>query len=401
MDASTSGDGTRLPLAGIRVLEVGNYASAPYGGYLLVLLGAEVVKIEPPQTGDPMRGWGSGGSEVSFFFRMCNAGKSSVAVDLKNTDGVALVRSLLPGFDVMLTNLKKESLAKLGLSGQECLAVNDRLVHVAITGLGSDGPLAGRPTFDSIAQALSGLLGLYLESGQVPSSLPAVADLTGGLVAAAGVMAGLTSRGLTGKGMVVETSLLEALCTVLSSAHVHASHTAGASGLRRAAGAQMFQLTTADDRRIAIHLSTSQRFFSNLAKAAAPYLLQDERFATYQRRVENFDALGAALQDVFETRTCAEWEALLQGADLPFAQIYSMAEAPDQPQIRELGLYQTDALGRTDLFRGPWRFDGVRPAADPSLPAVGEDNDAVLADILSPGDLERLRRNGVISEENR
>jgi crotonobetainyl-CoA:carnitine CoA-transferase CaiB-like acyl-CoA transferase len=399
VSASTADGGARLPLTGIRVLEVGNYAAAPYGGYLLSLLGAEVIKIEPPGTGDPMRGWGSSGSaEVSFFFRMCNAGKRSVAVNLKDADGVALVKSLLPGFDVMLTNLKKESLAKLGLSGEECLAVNSRLVHVAITGLGADGPLAGRPTFDSIAQALSGFLGLYLESGQVPSGLPAIGDLTGGLVVAAGVMAGLTSRGLTGQGMVVETSLLESLCAVLSSAHVHASHTAGADGLRRSAGAQMFQLKTADDRRIAIHLSTSQGFFANLAEAAAPHLLQDERFATYQRRVANFDALTQALQQVFVTRTSAEWEEALRGAGLPYGQIYSMAEAPSQPQIRELGLYDTDEQGRTDLFRGPWRFDGERPAADPHLPGVGEDNDAVLADVLRPQDMARLRERGVISE---
>jgi formyl-CoA transferase len=398
-DETAPANAARRPLQGIRVLEVGNYAAAPYGGYLLGLLGAEVVKIEPPRTGDPMRGWGgSGAGEVSFFFRMCNAGKESVALDLKDAEGVEVVKALLPGFDVMLTNLKKETLAKLGLSGEDCLAVNPRLVHLTVTGLGSDGPVSGRPTFDSIAQAMAGQLGLYMDAGSVPSSLPAVADLSGGLVAAAGAMAGLASRAISGRGLIVETSLLESLCALLSSAHIHASKAAGDGGLRRSAGAQMFQLSTADDRRIAIHLSTSQRFFANLVGVAAPALLDDARFATYPQRVENYDLLAAELQRAFATRTADEWESALGAVELPFAQVYTLAEAARQPQVQALALYEDDAEGRTDLFRGPWRFDGARPVPDPRLPAVGEHNTVVLSDILTADDLARLRARGVVTE---
>jgi len=400
METPTTDAAAALPLTGVRVLEIGNHAAAPYAGYLLGVLGAEVVKVEP-RTGDPMRGWGAGpDGEVSFFFRLCNAGKSSVAVDIKAPSGAALVKALIPGFDVLITNLKTETLGKLGLSGQECLAINERLVHLVVTGLGSDGPMAGRPAFDSIAQAASGFLSVYLEDGHVPSELPAIADLSAGLVGAAGVLAGLTSRGITGKGMVVETSLLEALCAMLASAHIHASHTTGPRRLRRAAGAQMFQLETADSRQIAIHLSTSGAFWVNLAEAVGPELLKDERFATYQLRVEHFDELTDQLQQRFAERSCEDWEKTLDGVGIPFARIYSMEEAAVQPQVQQMELYDYDEHGRAVHFRGPWRFGGERPPANGHLPRVGED-DTLLSEVLSAEDYARLREQGVIGEEPR
>jgi crotonobetainyl-CoA:carnitine CoA-transferase CaiB-like acyl-CoA transferase len=400
METPTTDAATAQPLAGVRVLEIGNHAAAPYAGYLLGLLGAEVVKVEP-LTGDPMRAWGAGpDADVSFFFRLCNAGKSSVAVDIKAPSGAALVKALIPGFDVVITNLKTETLAKLGLSGSECLAINDRLVHLVVSGLGANGPMAGRPAFDSVAQAASGFLSVYFENGHVPSELPAIADLSAGLVGAAGVLAGLTSRGITGKGMIVETSLLEALCAMLASAHIHASHTTGPRRLRRAAGAQMFQLETADDHRVAIHLSTSTAFWVKLAEAVGPELLNDDRFATYALRVENFDALTDQLQQRFVERNCDDWEKTLDDADIPFAPIYSMEDAAVQPQVQQLELYDYDDQGRAVHFRGPWLFDGERPQANGHLPTVGED-DTLFSEVLSAEDYARLREEGVIGKESR
>jgi crotonobetainyl-CoA:carnitine CoA-transferase CaiB-like acyl-CoA transferase len=390
--------GTPLPLAKIRVLELSSYAAGPYAGYLLGTLGAEVVKVEP-RTGDPMRGWGgSSDGPVSFFFRLCNSGKASVAVDLKQPRGAEAIQALLPRFDVVVTNLPEDLLEKAGLTGPKCLALNERLVYVGMTGLGSAGPIAGRPTFDTIAQSLAGLMSLFMENGPVPSSLPAMADMAGGVGGAAGALVGLASRGITGRGMIVETSLLESMTAVLASGHVHASFVESA-GRSRSASSLMFQLAAADGRVIAVHVSTSEKFWRKLAEALGrPELITDERFSTYQQRVSNFDELCAVLGQVFATRSGAEWETALQRANLPFAPVYSMKEAPQQPQVQALELYAYDDEGRSVLFRGPWRFDGERPPARDWVPRLGADTAAVLGEVLTAEEIARLQADGIVTE---
>jgi crotonobetainyl-CoA:carnitine CoA-transferase CaiB-like acyl-CoA transferase len=389
------------PLDGVRVLELTHYAVGPYAGFLLGVLGADVVKIENPTGGDPLRGWGGEmveSGDPSLFFRACNSGKASVALSISGAGGAEAVKALLSKFDVFITNLNAEVLERNGLSGRDCLAVNPELIYVAVTGFGSKGPLAQRPAFDTIAQAITGLLDVYMSTGPVPDNAPAIADLTGGLTAAAGAMAGLISRQRTGHGMVIETSLLESMVTILAGSQIN-TNVPDASSQSRSAKSQMFQPRTADDRYLAIHLSTSDKYWNRLVAALdLPDLGTDPRFLTYQSRAANYSDLVDILGVCFARNSSDEWEARLAEANIPFAKVVTLNESMTHPQVAALELFEYDDVGRGVLFRGPWQINGERPAVVDHVAALGADSVSVLSEVLTAPEIVELRAAGVVRD---
>jgi crotonobetainyl-CoA:carnitine CoA-transferase CaiB-like acyl-CoA transferase len=263
------------PLQGIRILEIGGYISAPYATSLLCALGAEVVKIERPGGGDEFRRHQNTGS---IFWVQYNAGKRSLAVDLKKPEGVALVKALLPRFDVVMENMRPGKMAVLGLSQAECVAIRPDLVYSSVTGFGSGGPLEQRPAYDTIGQAVGGLYSILSNSGQAQLAGTCLADLITGLTNAAGVLAALVGRARTGEGQYVETSLMEAVSTVTIDAltQYYEDEKLDPSRQSRHPQAQNFVLKTATGEDIAIHLSSSQKFWHAMTEAMErPELAQD------------------------------------------------------------------------------------------------------------------------------
>ena len=390
-------DDPHLPLAGIRVLELASVIAGPYAGSLLRNLGAEIVKVEPLQGGDPIRLWTS--PRGPAVFNQINAGKQSIAVNLSSPKGQEVVRELLPTFDVLVHNLRPQRAEELGLTGRDCLSVHPPLVYVALSGFGGVGPLGDRPGYDGIGQAFGGLTGLITPLGDRPRIGPAFADLTAGLVCMAAVLIGLFARERSGEGQIIETSLIEAVVALIADQFAHQQASGAAQDFdRRARRSQIFSLGTKDDRFVLVHVSTSEKFFRSMLVAfGREELATDHRFDAYEKRVDNYDELLAEIEMTSRQEMLAHWESALASADVPFSPVLTIDDVLSHPQFDALQLFSAiEKHSGIKLTGVPWRFDGVRPAESMSAPLLGEHTEAVLSDVLSHQEVERLREEGVI-----
>ncbi|WAM19699.1 CaiB/BaiF CoA transferase family protein [Rhodococcus sp. JS3073] len=382
------------PLQHIRILEIGGYIAAPYSTSILCALGAEVVKVEKPQGGDDFR---RDLDHRSPYFVQYNAGKKSIAVDVKRPEGVDLVRALLPKFDVLIENIRPGKLAALGLGPGPCRDVNPDLVYTSVTGFGSGGPLVDRAAYDTIGQALGGMYTVMGDAGEPQLSGTCIADLITGFVGATGILAALVARAQTGTAVRIETSMLEAVSALTVDALTQ-MYDDGTDPHRqsRHPQAQNFCLPTASEGVIAIHLSSSQKFWRSLTDAIGrPDLLDDPRFSDYPSRVQHYSELVSVVTAEFRTRTAEQWEKILTDADVPFAPVLGMSEFATHPQTEFLELLQPQDEGPA-LLRSPWRFDGARPSRTGSTPRVGEHTRAVAAEVYDETTIDTLLRDGVL-----
>jgi crotonobetainyl-CoA:carnitine CoA-transferase CaiB-like acyl-CoA transferase len=385
----------RLPLAGARVLEAATVAAGPYAGHILHGLGAELVKVEHPAGGDPLRRWAIPGQEPGPVFGAFNGGKKSIALDLSDPRGVDTVLRLLPRFDVFLHTGRPGTLERRGLGGQACLMANPRLVYVSMTGFGATGPLAQRPALDNVVQSIMGLVAPQMAGGGVPPGSPAMCDMASGLMTAAGAMVGLLGRARSGRGAIIETSMLESMTAVLADSLVRASLT-GAQTETPPRDSLMFQLKASDGRFVSLHLATLDKFWNNLVHVLDDTeLAGDRRFDTYAGRIGNYDELNELLGRRFEKRSSSEWEAILSRADVPFATVLSTYEATLHPQVEHLELVARATDGTVAALRGPWRIDGERPRREANAPALGAHTRHVLTEVADEAEIEELLSSGV------
>lgn len=391
---------TAKPLKGIRVLELGAYISGPYAGALLASLGADVVKVEAPSGDDFRRGVGT----QSHYFVQYNAGKRSVAINLKDPRGVALVRAMLPSFDVFIENSRPGKTAKLGLGPEDCHAINPGLIYSSASGFGDGGDWRDRAAYDSIGQSMGGFYSVMSEAGKPQLSGTCVGDLITAISATMGILAGLVGRGLhpQGKGVLTQTSLLEAMSSLTIDAMTQ-YHETGQAPTRqsRHPQAQNFCLLTASGDAITLHLSSSQKFWKALTRAMQREdLAEDPRFVGYYERMANYFALRPMIEAEFARRTRAEWEARLIAEDVPFAPVLTMENLAHHPQTQWLDLLEPERGGKT-LVRGPWRFDGKRPDRPFDAPEVGEHSLQVAREFCSEDAVQTLLAEGVIVQHGR
>ena len=384
------------PLTGIRVLELGAYISGPYAAALLAALGADVVKVEPPLGGDAFR---RGVDIDSHYFAQYNAGKRSLAVNLKHPDGVALVKRLAPQFDVVVENNRPGKMAALGLGAEDLMKINPSLVYASVSGFGDGGPWRDRAAYDSIGQSMGGFYSIMNDEGEARLSGTCIGDLLSAVTVAMGILAGLVGRGSTPerKGLEVQTSLVEAMSTITIDAMTQFFET-GVAPTResRHPQAQNFCLTTASGGSITLHLSSSQKFWEALATAMGRAdLIEDPRFATYYDRMANYFALKPVVEAEFLKHSRADWEALLTASDVPFAPTLSVAEVTTHPQSQWLDMLEPERDGKT-LVRPPWRFFGERPDRPFRAPHIGEHSREVALQISSAEDVDRMIAEGVL-----
>jgi crotonobetainyl-CoA:carnitine CoA-transferase CaiB-like acyl-CoA transferase len=388
----------QTPLKNIRVLEIGGYIALPYATSLLSALGADVVKVEKPGPGDDFR---RGQNDRSLYFRQYNAGKRSLSVDLKDPQGVALVKALIPRFDVLLENLRPGKIAAMGLGPQECTALRPDLVYGSVTGFGSGGPLESRPAYDTIGQSLGGLYSLLGNAGSPELSGVIIADLVTGLSTAAGVLAALVGRAGSGAAQHVETSIMEAVSTLTIDAMTQ-YFDIGRDPARqsRHPQAQNFCLKTASGESIAVHLSSSQKFWLSFCEAIDRQdLADDPRFTTYQGREAHYFELADIVAAEFAGRPAAEWEKLLTARDVPFAPVLTMSGVAGHPQTQWLGLMEPERDGLS-LVRPPWRFGGSRPDRHGTTPRVGQHTREIAAEVYDDARIEELLAADVLFTES-
>ncbi|MCU1566785.1 MAG: putative acyl-CoA transferase/carnitine dehydratase [Pseudarthrobacter sp.] len=383
------------PLTGIRVLEFGGYIAAPYATSILAALGAEVVKVERPVTGEDFR---RGVDDQSPYFIQYNGGKRSLAVDLKTPEGIALLKGLIPKFDVIVENIRPGKMDALGLGKADCAALRPDIVYVSVTGFGNGGPLSQRPAYDMIGQAFGGIISVMSDAGNMQATGTCLADLVTGLSTATGILAALVGRAHTPGAQHVETSIAEAVSAITVDAitQLFENRTVDPSRQTRHPQALTFCLKTAGAEFITVHVSSSQKFFESLIQAVdRPELKNDPRFSTYVARVENYFELAPIIAEEFLKKPAAEWERLLIEFDVPFSPVNTISQLRTDPQMQWLDLYEPERDGVSQV-RPPWRFDGVRPARDIPAPKVGQHTRELAAEVYDDARIEELISAGIL-----
>jgi crotonobetainyl-CoA:carnitine CoA-transferase CaiB-like acyl-CoA transferase len=371
-------------LRGVRVIEQGTFITGPCAGMMLADLGADVIKIESPD-GDPFRNYQ--GELYSPHFQAYNRNKRSIACDLKLDADRSLFERLIGAADVYIQNFRPGTAERLGAGHVRLRALNPRLVYCSISGFGSSGPYVDRPSYDSVAQALSGFLSVVVDPERPRFLGPALADAITGIYAAYGILGALFERARTGSGKLVEVSMLEAM------AHFAVEPFAAFFALGsvpqasdRPRLAQAYILRTADGRLLAIHLSSLEKFWLGLTAALdAEHLSRDPRFNSRRARIDNYLVLGGELDSLFSRRPLSYWIERLGAHDVPFAPVNGLDAVVDDPQVRHLGMIvpvaATTAGGRYAV-RPALQFDGQRSqavSAAPQLDQHGADIRAALA----------------------
>jgi crotonobetainyl-CoA:carnitine CoA-transferase CaiB-like acyl-CoA transferase len=365
-----------LPLAGIRVVELGSNVAAPYAGLVLAELGADVIKVERAGKGDDARGWGPPFHEgVGTIFRALNRNKRSVAVDLGDAGQLAQLRRLLvEETDVLIQNMRPGQVEKLGLGADVLLAENPRLIHASIGAFGNKGPLSERPGYDPLMQAFGGIMSVTGEAaeGRPPVRVgTSLIDMGSGMWVVIGVLSALLKRAQTGKGGVVGASLFE---TALGWMFYHATaHSASGSPYIVPYGAYR----TADSMLI-VTAGNNPLLEKLLAVVGRSELLADPRFATNGDRVRNRAVFDALFTEALSTRTTAEWIPLIEAAGVPCAPIQTMGQVVAHPQTQALDIVRHSADGALTYFGLPLSFDGSRPGRNEPVPELGAHNAEIL-----------------------
>lgn len=373
-------------LDGIRVLEQGTFITGPAAGMLLGDLGADVVKIEQPGTGDPFRAFKGG--LYSPHFQTYNRNKRSVTLNTKDPDDLAAFDELVRNADVYIQNFRPGAADRLNVGEERLRKINPRLIYCSISGFGPTGPAAGRPAYDSVAQAASGFLGLLINPENPRVVGPALADSITGFYAAYGVLGALFERARTGVGRKVEVSMLEAMTHFNLDAFTHYYSVGEIMGpYSRPSVSQSYVMQCADGKWLALHMSSPEKFWQGLARAIDhDTLLQDPRFASREGRIANQEALIGILSPIFARHPRAEWCRRLEAEDVPHAPMYDTSEALEDPQAKHLEILvsaQHKTMGEFRTVRPPVSFDGERSTAVLPPPVLGEHNDEILGALRS------------------
>ncbi|MBO1110481.1 CaiB/BaiF CoA transferase family protein [Bordetella petrii] len=371
-------------LEGIRVIEQGTFITGPAAGMLLADLGADVIKVEQPGAGDPFRAFKGG--LYSPHYQTYNRNKRSIELDARDPDDAQVFDALIEGADVYIQNFRPGTAERLGAGEARLRALNPGLVYCAISGFGQTGPAAGRPAYDTVAQAASGFLNLLVNPANPRVVGPAIADSLTGFYAAYGILGALVERASTGRGRRVEVSMLEAMCHFNLDAFTHFLSEGEVMGpYSRPSVSQSYTLRCADGKWLALHMSSPEKFWRSLAEAIErPGIFDDARFATREGRIAHQDQLIELLGEIFATRTRDAWCSRLLERDVPHAPMYDTREALQDPQARHLQIEIEGLHPR----RGPWKtvrspvtFDGQRPTQVSPPPELGEHNDEIRASL--------------------
>lgn len=404
------------PLHGIRILDLSRIFAGPWASQLLGDLGAEVIKIERPGSGDDTRAWGppfartpegERTTETGYFMGM-NRAKSSVTVNMAHAEGRELILNLARSADVVLENFRPGTLAGLGLGWPEFQAVNPRLICCSISGFGQEGTYRDRPAYDFAIQAMAGLMSITGEHKDMPGGGPqkvgvAVIDLVTGMYAAIGILAALSDRERSGKGQVVDVAMLDASVAMLSN---QAMNYLISGRVPECAGNNHPNIVPqgvfhAEDGPFVIAVGNDVQFRRLCELLDIPAMADDARFATNPKRVLHRVALDQALQEKFATATVAQWVEKLGAGGVPSAPINNLEQVFADPLVQERGLrfdMPHPACGSIPQVANPIRLSGTPISYDIPPPLLGEHTDDILSRVLglSSDRITQLRSCGAI-----
>jgi crotonobetainyl-CoA:carnitine CoA-transferase CaiB-like acyl-CoA transferase len=392
-------------LLGVRVLDASRVLAGPFCGMILGDLGAEVLKVERPGSGDETRGWGPPDWHgLSAYYLSCNRNKRALTLDLAHPEGRRLFLDLAKRSDILLENFLPSSAKKLGLTVAELHAVNPRLIICSISGFGRTGPLSEVPGYDFAIQAMSGLMSITGPVEGPPCKVGvAISDIVTGLYAAIGVLACLHARQQSGHGYAIDLALLD--CTLAAQVNVVQAYLTTGQAPPRHGNAHLqivpYQLFATADSHLVLAVGNDGQWARFCKAACCLELLDDPRFATNTLRVQHRDKLITLLRPILRGRTTAQWQELLRKAEVPHSAVLDYQQVFAMPQASERGLKVTvrDHQGRqVDLVNSPFRISGADLPPFTIPPQLGQDTEAVLREVLGldATKLGELRKRGVI-----
>jgi formyl-CoA transferase len=395
------------PLEGIKVLDLSRVLAGPWCTQLLADLGAEVIKVERPESGDDTRHWGppwhgEGEKRVAAYFLSCNRGKKSAAIDFSRPEGAALVRKLAKQADVVIENFRVGGLEKFGLDAKSLRAANPRLVYASITGFGQNGPYADRAGYDYIIQGMGGLMSITgLPDGE-PGGGPmrvgvAVVDLFTGLYTSVAILSALYRREKTGEGAHIDMALFDTQLAMLANQASNAL-ISGKDPPRQGnthPNIVPYQPFDAADQPIIIAVGNDRQFAKLAEMCGHAEWPNDERFANNGSRVANRAEMVRLVSDCIRARPAAEWLEQLEAAGIPAGPINSVTQALSDVQAQHRGMVRT--IAGMPLVGSPVRANGKRADSDLPPPSLGEHTNEVLKELgVELQDLAGLKAAGVI-----
>jgi len=394
------------PLDGIKVLDLSRVLAGPWCTQLLADLGAEVIKIERPGSGDDTRHWGppwhgEGDGRVAAYFLSCNRGKKSAAIDFARAEGATLVRQLASHADVVVENFKVGGLEKFGLGAKSLRAANPRLVYASITGFGQDGPYAERAGYDFIIQGMGGMMSVTGLPDDAPGGGPmrvgvAVVDLFTGLYTCVAILSALYQREKTGEGAHIDMALFDTQLAMLANQASNAL-ISGKDPPRQGnthPNIVPYQPFDAADQPIIIAVGNDRQFARLAEMCGHPEWTGDERFASNGARVANRDEMVRVVSEAIRQKAASEWLGQLEAAGIPAGPINLITQALSDVQAQHRGMVR--AIAGMPLVGSPIRLDSERADSDLPPPALGEHTSEVLSGLgLDSDAVARLRAEGV------
>ena len=403
-------------LGHIRVLDLSRVLAGPWCSQNLADLGADVIKIERPGSGDDTRAWGppyardAQGQDTSeaAYYLSANRGKRSVTVDIASPDGQALLRELVKHCDVVLENFKVGHLKRYGLDYASLKEIKPDLVYCSITGFGQDGPYAHRAGYDFLIQGMGGLMSVTGERDDLPGGGPqkagvALTDLMTGMYATVAVLAALTHRDRTGVGQHIDMALLDTQVAML--ANMGSNYLNSGKPPKRWGNAHAnivpYQTFACADGHIIVATGNDGQYQKFVEAGGRPELGADPRFATNPLRVRNRDELVPILAAMVRQKTRDEWIALLEACGVPCGPINDIGEvfANEQVVAREVAIeLPHPKAGKVKLVRNPIRMSATPATSDKAPPLLGQHTEEVLREVLgrSDGEIAALRDKGVV-----
>jgi formyl-CoA transferase len=378
----------RPPLSGLRVVEMTTMITGPLAGMMLADLGADVIKVERPDGGDPFRSFRGG--LYSPHFCAYNRNKRSIVLDVRAQDDLRALRELLARSDVLLENFRPGVLDRLNLVEGRLHDLNPRLIHCSITGFGPTGPYAYRPAYDAVAQAVSGMSSLFMDRDDPAIVGPTIVDNVTAHTACQGILAAVLSRGRGDPVRRVEVNMLDAAVAFIPDPFGYLHQMGIVSDERlRARTSQSYAFACGDGKLLAVHLSSQEKFWDAFVTALnRPDLLSDPRFSSRMQRIEHYGDLHAAVAADFRREPRSAWLGRLADADLPVAPVHDVSAVADDPQIRHLDTFvqlHHPTEGAITAIRRPIRLDGTRddqPRMAP--PTLGEHTEEILRELDLP-----------------